>query len=216
MASRGQIISLSGVDGSGKSAIIEELRAMLTARGQRSRYVWLRYNHYTSKVVLGFCRLAGLTRYEKKAGVRVGYHDFEKSRIVSWLFVTTTYLDTLLASLVKVYVPSLFGSSVTLCDRWVVDIMVDLEVDTGLRFDRDTWLGRLFWGLVPARCRCLVIDRDEGALKETRPENAIDANFDERAALYRRHAADPRVTILRNDGSLAEVAARICMLAGFG
>ena len=216
MALRGQIVSLSGVDGCGKTAIINELRVMLAARGQRSRYVWLRYNHYTSKILLGFCRLAGLTRYEKKGGVRVGYHDFEKSRIVSWLFVATTYLDTLLASLVKVYVPSLFGSTVIYCDRWIVDIMVDLEIDTGLRFERDTWPGRLFWRLVPARCRCLVIDRDEGKLKAARPENAIDADFDQRIALYRRHAADPRITALRNDGSVAEAAERICMFAGFG
>ena len=42
-------IVVSGIDGSGKSTIIEALRKSLEARGHRTACIWLRFNHYLTK-----------------------------------------------------------------------------------------------------------------------------------------------------------------------
>ena len=84
MRFKGKIIAISGIDGCGKTSIIKELIKSLSKNGEESRYVWLRYNHYITKFLLAFCRLSGLTKYENVQGVRVGYHEFYRSKIISF------------------------------------------------------------------------------------------------------------------------------------
>ncbi len=212
---RGRIISISGADGCGKTTIIRSMRSMLSEFGVPSRYVWLRYNHYMSKGLLAFCRLAGFTRYEKIEGVRVGYHEFYRSKVISWSYVVLVYLDTLIASIIKVYIPHFLRNHVTICDRWILDILVDLELDTRIRFDPSAGIGRIFVRLVPMRCHSFVIYRDHQALIESRRENALDRNFSKRLSLYERQGGCRRVTSIRNDHSAEATARRILSRAGF-
>lgn len=199
---KGKILSISGVDGCGKSTIIQGVLAELSQRGIPCRTVWLRYNHYLTKLLLGFCRLVKLTEYEWVEGVRVGYHHFHRSKIVSWLFIILTYLDTLFASLVKVYVPALCSPQVILCDRWILDILVDLEVDTRIRFRDYPLVMRLFCGLQPGGSRCFLILRDDEEVKKSRKENRHDRNFPLRAALYRQYSRNGLVNVIDNNGDI--------------
>ncbi len=212
---RGQIISISGADGCGKTTIIRSMRSMLSELGVPSRYVWLRYNHYMSRGLLAFCRLAGLTRYEEIGGVRVGYHEFYRSKAISWIFIVLVYLDTLIASIIKVYIPHFLRNHVIICDRWILDILVDLELDTRIRFDPSTGIGRIFVRLVPMRCHSFVIYRDQQALIESRKENALDRNFSKRLSLYERQGGCRGVTSILNDHSAEATARRILSRAGF-
>jgi thymidylate kinase len=208
------IISISGIDGSGKTSIIEGLSSEFEASGQQTKYVWLRYNHYLTKILLGFCRLVGLTRYEYPDGIRVGYHEFYRSRPVSWLFIIFTFIDTLAASIFLVYLPSLFTSRVLICDRWVLDIMIDLEIDTNIKFQTNGRLERLFLRLLPRNTQCFLVMREQAAVLHSRPENCRDRNFTRRWELYREYAGRPWVTVIANDGSIqdavASVKLRIC------
>ena len=52
-----KIICLSGVDGSGKTTLSKMLANELHKKGFNVSYVWMRYNHYLTKPLLGFCRL---------------------------------------------------------------------------------------------------------------------------------------------------------------
>ena len=201
------IISISGIDGSGKTSIIEGVRREFEASGLQTRYVWLRYNHYLTKILLGFCRVVRLTRYEYPDGVRVGYHEFYRSRLVSWLFIIFTFVDTLAASIFLVYLPSLFTSRVIICDRWILDIMIDLEIDTKIRFSANGRLERLFRSLLPRNAQCFLIMREQEAVSQCRPENVRDRNFLRRWELYREYADRAWVTVIKNEGSIQEAAA---------
>lgn len=203
------IICISGVDGCGKTSIIDGVRRELEADGRSTRYVWLRYNHYLTKFLLVFCRLVGLTRYEYPDGVRVGYHDFYRSRLVSWLFVAFTYIDTLLVSILLVYLPSLLTSRVLVCDRWVLDIMIDLEIDTKISFSAGGWLERLFRGLMPRSSQCYLIVRDQEAVLQCRPENERDRNFQRRWNLYKEYSARPWVTSIENKTTIEDAVTQI-------
>lgn len=196
-----RIISVSGIDGSGKTTIIEQIVTDLRAENIDAKYVWLRYNHYLTKLLLGLCRLMKLTVYENHNGVRVGYHEFFKSRIVSFLFVVTTWIDTALATLVRVYIPVLAGRTVV-CDRWVPDILIDLELDT-------RWSGRAkkiaekwFYSLVPGAATLLVVSRGFDDVKAARDEHEYDRNFKQRFELYNLLASSGRCQLIDNTGTI--------------
>lgn len=203
------IFVVSGVDGSGKTSVIDCLQKTLESRGLQTRYVWLRYNHYLSKFVLAFCRYTGLTRYFHFVDSRVVYHDFHRSKIISWLFIATTFIDTLFASFFKVYLPALFTNKVIVCDRWVYDIMVDLEVDTRVQFSDGRWLKRLFLSLLPSASVCFVITREQSLVRGARDESLNDDNFPVRCELYLRHAKDGRLHSIDNNGSIEQSVEQI-------
>lgn len=203
------IISISGIDGCGKTSIIKGVRRKLKDGGHSTQSVWLRYNHYLTKILLVFCRMAGLTHYEYPDGVRVGYHEFYRSRLVSWLFIAFTYIDTFLTGILLVRIPSLLTSRVIVCDRWVLDIMIDLEVDTRIHFSAGGWLERLFRSLMPGNVKCFLIMRDETGVLSCRPENMRDRNFQRRQDLYKEYSARPWVTRVDNDGMIEDAVGQV-------
>ena len=205
-----KVVCISGIDGSGKTSIINGLRQRLEDRGCKTRYLWLRYNHYFTKILLVFCRLIGLTRYEYMGDVRVGYHDFHKSRIISWLFVVLTFLDTFIVSVVLVYLPLLFGRNhVLICDRWVMDIMIDLEVDTKIQFREGGYLEKIFLSLLPSASLCFLVCRKIDQVLLARPENRVDQNFQTRWELYEGYSSRKWVTAVHNDTAVDDAVAKI-------
>ena len=200
----GNIISISGVDGSGKTSIIDELIKDLEGCDVKTKYVWLRYNHYLTKGLLAFCRLTGYTRYQRYENSRVGYHEFYRSRIISWLFIGLTFIDTLFASIFKVYMPAIFTRKTTVCDRWIFDIMVDLEVDTKISFYQGTLLNSMFKSLIPKKAKCFLIKREFESVREEREESLNDSNFPKRHDLYIKHSTDAEFISINNDGTIEE------------
>ena len=47
-------IIISGVDGSGKTTVINSLKDKLEQQGKTVDYIWMRYNHYTVKAMNTF------------------------------------------------------------------------------------------------------------------------------------------------------------------
>lgn len=209
MTLKGKIVAVSGVDGCGKSTIISEVISELEKRGKSCRYVWLRYNHYLTKGLLAFCRLAGLTKYEYFDGVRVGYHEFYRSKIISHMFIWLTYVDTLMASVVRVYIPAVFSDKVIVCDRWAIDIMVDLEVDTGIAFESGDFYHRMFTALLLKGSRSFIVDRDLELVRQVRKENVHDRNFLKRVKLYLRHGKHGYAAVVENNGEIGSAVDRI-------
>ena len=198
----GQIISISGVDGSGKSSIIGILQKRLQNKKIKTKYVWLRYNHYLTKFLLAFCRYAGFTEYKHFTNSRVVYHNFYRSKFISWLFIFLTFIDTFAASVCLVYIPLFFSKKIIICDRWVFDIMVDLEVDTHIGFTNHSLISKIFKMLIPKNCKYFLIFRNIDKVRNTKDESIRDKNFPVRYELYLSHSTDPLVRLINNDDTL--------------
>lgn len=209
-----RVIVISGLDGSGKTTVIDAIRAELRNRDRETRYVWLRYNHYLTKGLLAVCRLTGLTEYRALPEGIVGQHHFYRSRLISWAFITLTLIDTTIASFLSVHLPMKWSKKVVICDRWVLDTLVDLEVDTRMRLSRGTLVYRMFMALLPADCVLVVLERDLDLVMSTRAENIVDPNFARRCALYERHQGACFAHVVKNDAPPVFVAKRILQLAG--
>jgi hypothetical protein len=182
---KGRVIVISGIDGSGKSTVIAELKKSLQQLGYSAYSPWLRYNHYLTKGVFVIAKLLGLYSYEIRNGRRVlGYHDFYRCRLISFLFIFTTFIDTFFASLVKIYIPVYVLRRTVICDRWVPDILIDVAIDTGKDKLEKNMIWKLFWLLVPNRAKVFVIMRNSHDVLTCREENRISRDFNIRFSMY--------------------------------
>ena len=209
-----RVIYVMGIDGSGKTTVVEWLAKTLKERGHRVDVEWLRFNHVLSKPLLAFCRLTGLTRYETKDGVRVGYHEFHRSRFVAWLFVYLQYLDALRVRLFRIAPKIRQKNSVLILDRFVYDILIDLMIDTGMEDLDSHWIGRAFLDLLPVGTVVLPLVRNRDALLKARPESALDRHFAKRRQLYERLESRQELQILRNDSCLEDFLSRVGVRVG--
>lgn len=197
-----RVIYITGIDGSGKSTVSEHLAARLREAGYEVDILWLRFNHVISKPLLGLCRVLGLTRYEVRDGIRVGYHDFYRSKIVSWLFIFSQYLDALRVRYLKLG-PRLAGDGkVIILDRYVYDILIDVMTDTRINDLHRGRVGRAFKRLLPQGVVTILVNRDLERVLEVRPEGRVDDNFLRRYEFYKELAEDPSVNTIHNDSSL--------------
>jgi thymidylate kinase len=183
-----RLIYLTGVDGSGKSFIAEKLIAELKLRGLPVRHLWSRFNNIVSKPLLAFCRVVGLNYYETRKGTLIGYHDFEKSKIISWCFIICQIIDTWIATLFKIW-PQVTTGKILVCDRGAYDTLIDVMVDTKKRELAGSKIAEAFLLLLPKYHKVFFLWREPEQIFRSRPDVKIDRNFSLRGELYHSCAA---------------------------
>ena len=199
------LIYVMGIDGSGKSTVSEYLADQYRDKGYDVDVVWLRFNHVITKPLLGFCRLIGLTKYETYDGIRVGYHDFYKSSIISFLFILFQYLDAVRVKYTRI-VPILKRSNhIIILDRYVYDILIDLAVDTRKENLIYSWFGRRFRDLLPKDSITILVRRNLETVLSVRPEGKVDRNFESRYKYYQQLGNNLGITIINNEGTLDDL-----------
>ena len=198
---RPRIADVMGIDGSGKTTVTEYLAQAYGNEGYEVDVIWLRFNHVLTKPLLGLCRLLGLTRYEMIDGIRVGYHEFYRSKLVSWAFVYLQYLDALRVTRSVVRPRQKDAKKVLILDRFVYDILIDLMIDTRIERLDTTWIGRKLAALLPAEAVTIPVFRDREHLLDARPESRVDRNFEPRLRLYGELVERLGLTPLVNDST---------------
>lgn len=203
-----RIIYITGVDGSGKTFLTEKLIVELRQRGISVDHLWLRFTNITSKPLLAICRLLGLSYYVEVDRIRIGYHDFHRSALISWMFILFQLADTWLVTLFKVR-PKLRNSHVLVCDRGAYDTLIDVMVDTQVTSLSRHKFGKLFVALLPASHKVLLISRNPEAIFKSRPDVQVDKNFALRCELYKDCAAQFKWSVVDNNGTPEQT---MCML----
>lgn len=120
-------ILLSGPDGTGKSTIANAVIAELKSKNIVLNHVWLRFNHYLAKIINAIGRLSGKSYYETYSWGKLGYHDYKG--VIGFFYIIAVYIDHLIFNLFfrnRFLKPNIYY----LIDRFIIDIMADLIVDT--------------------------------------------------------------------------------------
>jgi hypothetical protein len=93
-------------------------------------------------------------------------------------------------------------NKIIICDRWIPDILIDLEIDTRLLLVDSSRYHKMFWLLVPSWARLLIVDRNFDEVRHARREHQYDRNFKTRFELYKTLARNRNLAIIDNTGSI--------------
>lgn len=88
-------IIISGIDGSGKTTIINNLKKELERENKSVEYIWMRYNHYLVKVMNALARLFRLSVKVHNEMGKVWEHRLHKSRLFCKIYI---YCSSLLGT----------------------------------------------------------------------------------------------------------------------
>ena len=193
-------IIISGVDGSGKTTVINSLKDKLEQQGKTVDYIWMRYSHYTVKVMNAFARILGLSvKVHNKMG-NVWEHQLYKMPWFCKLYVWCSYLDNKIA---KKKVMKL-RSDYVICDRWINDRLIDLGAECRLNDILDSKWYKKFHAILPKDSYQFVVIRNYQAVLDCRIENHTNPDFPYRFALYQKLAGKTDVNVVDNSGTIKE------------
>ena len=207
------LISIVGVDGSGKTTLSGWLAEELASRGLEPVLVWSRFRNYLSKPLLALTRLSGHNYYRTIEGIRFGFHDFERLIGYRELFALLQVIDVNIAAYARIH--RMRGrSDAVICERGPWDTLVDVTVDTGLSWLPRSRLGSIYSLLMKRDARVLWISRKRDGILLTRPELVHDHKLQPRMAVYAELAAMHGWDVIDNNGELESAKAQIRLALG--
>ena len=186
---------LTGPDGSGKTTYLKEIEALLQNRGEQPKHIWIRSPKIFSKPLMAYCRLVGLTKYQYIDGCRYGSHDFYKSKFVSCIFPVLQLLDFKI-ELLKLRARIDNSSKFILFDRYALDTLADLMVDTHRLDLHKKWIGKRFLKLINEEYHTIILKVDEKNIKSRKLDTRYDPNTALKNKVY---------SILAHDLELLEI-----------
>ncbi len=205
---RGRLYYIAGCDGTGKTTHAKLLVQALNERGIQAKQLWLRFPFFFSVPLLGYARMRGYSWYEIVDGVRHGYWDFTQSWLMRNIFPWVLLIDATLMAAINVTIPLLLGKTIV-CERFVLDTLVDLEV--GLKDNKlHTKLpGSLYKCLLPRKAKIIILDAEINLIQERRPDLRSDTQLEMRLDAYRNLAYDYSINLFSNINDVVEVNRRI-------
>ena len=192
-----KIYYLCGPDGSGKTSYIEEIERKLKDRKNSTHHIWIRSPKILSKPLMVYCRLVGLTKYKTIDGVKYGKHEFYKSKMVSYLFPLLQLIDFKIKW--KLEQRKIKENEIILFDRFSLDTLVDLMVDTNRMDLHKTWIGKAFIKLVPASTITMVMNVDEQIIRQRKKDTLYDEHLDVKIKAYKIIAASLNLPLIDNN-----------------
>lgn len=181
---RPRFIYLTGTDGTGKSTLTGLLVQELERSGTACRRVWLRFPFFFSIPFLVYARLRKFSWYEINGNVKHGYWNFRNSWVLRNFFPWALFVDAFLAAVWHIYLPLLLGRTIV-CERFALDMVVDLSVAVGNPQIIGRLPGKLFPALLPHSARVAILDLDEDTIRLRRPDLRLDHALSARLQTYR-------------------------------
>ena len=201
-----KIISISGIDGSGKTTQVRMLEKYLMGRGFRVKRVWFRWFALISYPFLALCRLLGYTKWRTisrsniKYAERRFYLNKAMARIWPWLFM----VDAIIYYLFKIR-SKMILKSVILCDRFIPDMLVDLMCETKDYLLHKRLVGRVLLSLIPRSSKLVIIDVTENTAFSRKHDIPRVDYLEERRKLYLTLAKTLDIPIISGEGEVDEV-----------
>ncbi len=177
---KGLLIFVTGIDGSGKTTVAEELRKALTDEGVPAVRVWFRFPYLTTLPILLIARLVGATRTYAAKGKVFSVHFFERF----WKpFAALLLIDFAIHYLVRVLLRKALSVAV-IVERGPVDTLVDVMADGSVGPEGINGLiGRVMISL-QRRGFTVCLDASYETVTGRRPEALADPKFRYRYLLY--------------------------------
>jgi thymidylate kinase len=192
-------IYLTGADGSGKTTYLEKLDKGLKSRGVKTKHIWIRSPKIFSKPLMLVCRIIGLTTYQTIDGIRYGKHEFHKSILVSSIFPFLQLIDFKIKWLLEKR--KINPSETLLFDRFSIDTLADIMVDTKNYNLHKTWVGRSFLKYIPKDSKVLVMYVEESNIRQRKKDTLYDDHLASKIKVYQLLSNDLNLRVVDNNRS---------------
>lgn len=202
------LISIVGVDGSGKTTLANWLIEELAGLDYRTEVVWSRFRNYLSKPLLAITRLTGHNYYKTIEGVKFGFHDFERLYGYREVFALLQAVDVNIAAYKRIYKLRNKVDAVV-CERGPWDTLVDVTADTGLAWLPESRLGHLFGLFMRRDAQVIWISRERDNILKTRKELVHDHKLLPRMQVYEHLARANNWDVIDNNGDLEDAKNQI-------
>jgi hypothetical protein len=177
-------IYLVGADGTGKSTQAGLLVERLDQLGIPCRHIWLRFPFVLSLPLLAYARWRGFSWHESVHGIDHGYWEFRQSWLLRRILPLTVLADAALASLSLRCLPRWAGITIV-CERYVLDMLVDLSIATGLQA-ADSWALRMLPRLLPSGALVIGLTAPIDLVTGRRRDLACDRSLRAKLSAYQQ------------------------------
>ena len=171
---------LSGPDGTGKSTVAKSLIKSFSKRGLTYDYVWLRFNHYFSKLINLIGRISGKSFYEHYSWGKVGYHYY--NGFIGVFYILTVFFDHIIFRTFFVK-KKLTNDKNYLIDRYIIDIMADLIVDTNKPKIIFYFFGPIL-NIELHKTNAYILSCNKKIVSTRRPDIIDDKSYDKKVIAY--------------------------------
>jgi len=191
---------ITGTDGSGKTTFLNDIESKLSVA---TKHIWIRSPKITSKPLMVYCRLVGITTYKTIDGIKYGKHEFYKSNFVSWLFPILQLIDFK----IKWYFQKrkIKPDEILLFDRFSLDTLADLMVDTKRLDLHKTSIGKAFINMIPQNTKVLIPMVDEDTIRNRKKDTLHDEHLADKINVYSILSKDLAIKIIDNNRDYKEV-----------
>ncbi len=150
------LVSISGVDGSGKSSNADALYEGLSERGFPVARAWAGYDAEFSLPFIALVRLLGYTRRTKIRGLTFFRREVWRNGAISRLWPLVLAVDFVPKAFISVVLPLLKGR-IVICDRYIYDLVAELSQESTL----GPRAKKTFLNILPRPDIAFLIDVDE-------------------------------------------------------
>ncbi len=194
---KNRVIYIAGSDGTGKTTFLNDIESELILQNKVTKHIWIRSPKILSKPLMAYCRLRGLTKYKTVNGVVYGKHEFYKSDFVSWLFPILQFFDFK----IKWYFEKkrIKSNDILLFDRFSLDTLADLMVDTNRLDLHKSWIGRSFIKLTPVNTKILIPIVSEEIIRERKKDTLHDDHLKNKIEVYNILVKDLKIKSFDNN-----------------
>lgn len=194
---RNSTIYIAGSDGSGKTTILKDIEEKINSSGKKTKHIWLRSPKILSKPLLAYCRLIGLTKYKIIDGVRYGKHEFYKSSNVSWLFPILQLVDFKIKWFFER--KKIKSNEIVIFDRFSIDTLADLMVDTRRMDLHKSWIGKEFIEAIPKNSKIVILKVDEAVIRKRKKDTLHDELLEDKVKVYNLLSKDLYIKVIDNN-----------------
>jgi len=190
-------IYIAGSDGSGKTTILKDIENKIISNGNKTRHIWLRSPKITSKPLMAYCRFVGLTKYKTIDGFRYGKHEFYKSAFVSWIFPILQLIDFKIKW--QLERKKIKSNEVVIFDRFSLDTLADLMVDTHRMDLHKSWIGKQFIKAIPQNTKIVILKVDENIIRDRKKDTLHDELLKDKVNIYQLLSKDLNIKVIENN-----------------
>lgn len=196
-------IYIAGPDGIGKTTYLFDIEKDIINTGRETKHIWIRSPKIFSKPLMAYCRIVGLTKRETIEGVFYSRHDFYKSSFVSWLFPKIQLIDFK----IKWYLEQkkIKSGEIVLFDRFSLDTLADLMVDTHKMDLHKTPVGKSFIKLLPKNIKTIILYVEEETIRSRKDDTKHDKNLALKIEVYKILSKDLNLKVIDNNRKLEVV-----------